>query len=333
MIRRRAFTLIEALTVIAIIGLLIAILLPAVQSAREAARRTQCMANLRQIGIAMNLYVSAEGTFPAIGTNARSASTFFEMAALCHILPGLEQQPVYNAINFQIPQSPFAPVIPENQTAASTTLGVFLCPADGAGSVAGQGPTNYRVNTGAGLKIIPDRKAPGESGPFQWHHWVRPAEIRDGLSMTAIVSERLRGDGITDRWDRIRDPWQAGIPHDPYYPIDVAVADCASVPPGVPRHSSVGGASWIRSGFDYAWYNHATAPDSRIPDCTNINPPGATPPPMADSGIYAARSAHSGGVSVLAADGSVHRVADGVALPVWRAFGTRAGGETTGSPF
>lgn len=328
---RRGFTLIEVLVVVGVISLLIALILPAVQSARESARRTQCAANLRQIGIAMNVYVGTEGSFPGIGANPKSPSTHFDMAPLARLLPGLEQNSVYNSINFLVLQS-FGPVIPENQTAASTTLAVFLCPSDGMALPAGSGPTNYRLNLGAGYCCIPDPTAPVEVGPFQWHRWVRPADITDGLSMTAIVSERLRGDGRADRWDPTRDAWYADFTRNPLYPIDDAVEHCNSLTSSNPAHSSVGGAFWIRSGFDNTWYDHATAPNSRVPDCTphNVEAGRRGSPGI---GVYAARSAHPGGVSVLTADGAVHRVADGVALPVWRALGTRAGGETTGSPF
>lgn len=332
MINRRAFTLIEALVVIGVIGLLLAIILPAVLSAREAGRRTQCGANLRQIGVALNGYLTVCGVFPAAAMNGTKDGAYYQSSPFCRILPGVEQQAIYQSINFNIAQSPFSPIIAENTTAVSASLSVFLCPSDGGQVLSTTGALSYRVNLGAGYKILASVMGPGEPGTFEFNRWVGPADISDGLSTTALVSERLRGDGDQSSWYPTRDPWYAGFSHDPPYPVDIAVDYCASPPAGVPPHSSIGGTSWFRSGFDYAWYNHATGVNSRTPDCTDL-PPEAGRRGSPGSGIYAARSSHSRGVLLLTADGSVHWVGGGVALPIWRALGTRAGQETCEPPF
>ena len=129
----RGFTLIELLVVISIIGVLISLLLPAVQSAREAARRAQCVNNLKQIGVALFNYESSVGAFPPGYIDSQNnpnntpdldMGTGWGWAAMS--LPFLEQQPLYNAINFNL-----AITSPSNSTAVLTSLNVFQCPSDG----------------------------------------------------------------------------------------------------------------------------------------------------------------------------------------------------------
>ena len=135
----RAFTLIELLVVISIIGVLIALLLPAVQSAREAARRAQCVNNLKQIGVALFNYESSVGTFPPgyidyqnnpNNTPDLDMGPGWGWAAM--MLPILEQQPLYNSINFSLGITVVSnPASAANSTAVVTSLAVFQCPSDG----------------------------------------------------------------------------------------------------------------------------------------------------------------------------------------------------------
>jgi prepilin-type N-terminal cleavage/methylation domain-containing protein/prepilin-type processing-associated H-X9-DG protein len=124
--RRRGFTLIELLVVIAIIAVLIGLLLPAVQSAREAARRAQCVNNLKQIVLALHTYHDQNNSFPAASiANTGYGGTWFTWATM--VLPQMEQKPVYDGINFSIRNGR-----PANTTAVRTIIASYLCPSDGS---------------------------------------------------------------------------------------------------------------------------------------------------------------------------------------------------------
>jgi prepilin-type N-terminal cleavage/methylation domain-containing protein/prepilin-type processing-associated H-X9-DG protein len=189
--RRAGFTLIELLVVIAIIGVLVALTLPAVQSAREASRRAQCQNNLKQQGLALNNYLTLGDAFP-IGyiawTNnpARSAPGWAWSAAL---LPQLEQGPVYSALNINLPID-----VADNVTARSSALAIYVCPSDrntGAFTVTSElvaGPvqartTSYAANGGTNGASQPN-------GMFVMNKSVRPKQVKDGLSNTFAAGER-----------------------------------------------------------------------------------------------------------------------------------------------
>src|SRR5262245_33553570 len=152
---RRGFTLIELLVVIAIIAVLIGLLLPAVQAAREAARRAQCVNNLKQIGLAAHNYNDSIGSFP-IGQGYTDAGYWGPLAMLT---PYLEQGVVFNTINFMYGSANFngprqfeltGPRIPINQTAFTIKFNIALCPSDGRDALTDiWGHTNYAGNMGA----------------------------------------------------------------------------------------------------------------------------------------------------------------------------------------
>src|SRR5262245_36851809 len=156
----RGFTLIELLVVIAIIAVLIALLLPAVQAAREAARRVACVNNLKQIGLAIHNYhqindVFPPGGFPAYTPTANTGNNA-SPSAHARLLPFLEQQPLYNALNWNLPvindPSPFTGYAPyANSTVTITRVAAFLCPSDT--------PPNWKLTSAS--KPLPNYQAPG----------------------------------------------------------------------------------------------------------------------------------------------------------------------------
>ncbi|MGC8644566.1 MAG: DUF1559 domain-containing protein [Isosphaeraceae bacterium] len=325
----RGFTLIEVLVSVSILSLLMALLLPAVQSAREAARRARCASNLRQIGLALHSYHSAFNCFPEEVNDYRSSPVWVlpksgparPFAALSRLLPDLEQQPLFSSINFDIqflrPGGP-APN-PENTTAFGVTLDVLLCPSDGDTAIRTHG-NNYRGNFGVGPFFARSAESPDSSnGFFTYPQCLSAASFPDGLAHTAAYSERLRGSG-----------GPPGAPERDYSDLsfepsaliktaDWALMWCrvASVShfPGNTRS----GYTWLVAGRDTTIYCHAQEPNGIIPDGLNG--------PTQIWGIATARSWHHGGVNVLMGDGSTRFVLDSIQRGIWRALGTRNGGE------
>jgi prepilin-type N-terminal cleavage/methylation domain-containing protein len=185
------FTLIEVLVVIAIIGVLVALIVPAVQSAREAARRTQCENNLKQLGLAANSYVTLGEAYP-IGYIAwpnppGGAAPGWAWSAA--VLPQLEQDPIFNAMNVNLPID-----LPANATVRTSALAIYVCPSDrntGAFSVASQlagDPVEARTTSYAANGGTQDAGQP--NGMFRMNKSVRPKDVKDGLSNTFAAGER-----------------------------------------------------------------------------------------------------------------------------------------------
>lgn len=317
--RRRAFTLIELLVVIAIISVLVALLLPAVQKAREAARRIQCNNNLKQIGLALHNYETTLGMFPAGRTNFPHL-----WSSLAQLLPYIEGNQQFNAINFSFPAIPIANptptnLIPVNTTATATVIEAFLCPSDPATRWNTTfGPTNYVGNAGTGtinggsFRIDAGPQKP--EGIFFDVQCVLPRDIIDGTSQTAAFSETTRGDGQNTTGPRPNNP------RSQFALIGTSATDttepaCA----GATQWIGDRGSEWARGSFIMAAYNHYFPPNSPLPDCTN---PGRA------KAIATARSWHDGGVNLLMCDGHVKFITANVDMTVWRAISTRNGAET-----
>src|SRR4051812_19272615 len=165
---RRAFTLIELLVVIAIIAVLIALLLPAVQAAREAARRTQCVNNLKQLGLAVQNYVDVQGAVPPTGANVQAGTAFQigNMGMKPRLLPFMEQLAVFNSINFTFNAEPAATGAGAgcNDTIQTTQINSFLCPSDGNVPC---GPLTYVNKNGSGQRAYTNY--PNNVGTY-WRH-------------------------------------------------------------------------------------------------------------------------------------------------------------------
>ena len=193
--QRRAFTLIELLVVIAIIAILIALLLPAVQQAREAARRSQCKNNLKQIGLALHNYEETYTTLPPMVVGP-AAATAPEFAWSVMILPQLDQAPLYDQLNTTT--NTMQNVITANPNLFFTPLTVFLCPSDPGMSVNENRP--FPNGMGTNLRFAKSNYPgnhgdAGNTGVFIDNRSIRFRDVTDGLSNTIFVGERASGEG------------------------------------------------------------------------------------------------------------------------------------------
>jgi prepilin-type N-terminal cleavage/methylation domain-containing protein len=307
--RRRGFTLIELLVVIAIIAVLIALLLPAVQSARAAARRIQCVNNLKQLGLAMQNHHDINGTFTWGAKNSPPQTWTFL------IMPFVEQSVIFNALN----QSNSAIDI-TNTTVVQTTLSLFNCPSDplaGAmwvSSTPNRRKGNYVVNWGNSdyeqSMATTDSFSPAALGPV--------ASVR-GPFRVNNTSTAITPFGIRDIVDGSSNTMMFGE-------VKI-VADSGG-------KSDARGDIWSVTKCGYM-FTAATTPNSAIADqldgkngCPNQ---ASIPPCFQATGsqreFNAARSHHPGGVGISLCDGSVRFIKDTVNLATWRALSTKDGGE------
>jgi len=308
-IGRRAFTLIEVLVVVGIIGVLTGLLLPAVQAARESGRRLQCVANLRQIGVAMHAYNAVHDMFPP-GDLMNGRGVGFSdnhLSELLYLLPHLEQGPLYNAFNmsFATVEWPSSPTF-QNRTVRNTRLSVFLCPSDGEPRLL----NSYRFNRGR----LDPRPLHRFDGPFSFAVLPRPAAITDGLSNTAFVSERIAGSfqGVAGH-----PPQDIQVPLSPIFKSDdQIIEDCMRR--SVAFWFKPAGRYWHVGGFAYGHYNHNAPPNDPRPSCAAISEDGDS----YGGGLSPPRSYHSGGVNVLHGDGHVAAATNSIDVRVWKSLGT-----------
>jgi prepilin-type N-terminal cleavage/methylation domain-containing protein/prepilin-type processing-associated H-X9-DG protein len=327
------FTLIECLVVVFVIGLLLALLLPAVQQAREAGRRVECVNHLKQIGLALQNYASTHSRFPAINSESFRHGSHFGTAQayspIVRMLGELDQVPLYHAFNFSgVPTIGLTPV--QNLTAMSISLEVAICPSDAQPPVSGYGRTNYRFCTGPTPWIASSPKLPlSLDGPFTTHEFRSPAEFPDGLSYTVGVSERLQGGWIKYAFKRNGDYCLVSNGFSLAHDADQAVSVCASAPVDGPTETRAG-ESWALSGFHFSDYNHCMTPNPPTNDCALDTNKNSLHYRTLHAGVFSASSRHPGGVNVGLMDGSVRFVTNGINLLTWRALSTRDRGEAFG---
>jgi prepilin-type N-terminal cleavage/methylation domain-containing protein/prepilin-type processing-associated H-X9-DG protein len=340
-----AFTLIECLVVILVTGILIALLLPALQSSRETARRALCQNHLKQVGGALAGYHAARGRYPAgIRPTERSDGILFaaplQFSAYGDLLPYLDQTVVYNAINFSNQfvngRVSYANALArENLTVLQTTLEVLLCPSDASGPTPG---CNYRCSVGSQPFEMPGPSWMGGDGAFPGLYAMSSSAFTDGLSSTIGASERVRGSGESGTFDRFRDLWftsYSELAGGQAAPDNQETAEiCASLTSAQPPCFRGSGHYWLGGTFQDTLYNHVLGPNSNVTDCSlNGGPGGGRPDVLTriSGGAISARSRHPGGVNVLVMDGSVRFIGDSIDLRVWRAASTRAGAEVNGA--
>ncbi|MBX6314151.1 MAG: DUF1559 domain-containing protein [Isosphaeraceae bacterium] len=359
---RRGFTLIELLVVIAIIGILIALLLPAVQAAREAARRAQCINNLKQLGLAVHNYISAHGSLPLgdyywSGTNEKPAMAQapgnggdrYSWGWTIPILPFVEQPALYNAWNFCCGfRDPGGGGPTINTTVMYNQLSIFLCPSENA-SARPQPPfgaLNYVGNVGGPGAIQ------SFSGVMISAYWGNATQapttnciglqaITDGTSNTAMFSERLIGVSgnptvtLADRNNAKRAlfqvPTSVNVNSGSVTGAMAVLGACKSLPATTQSITSYrSGQIWtIGHPWGTVWnrYFHFGPPNMHSCDTTPSTFSGLG----GGQGVIPPTSNHPGGVNVCFVDGSVKFIKDSVNLQTWWALGTRAGGEVISS--
>lgn len=320
---RRGFTLIELLVVIAIIGVLVSLLLPAVQSAREAGRRAQCANNLKQMGIALNSYQTALGAFPpakiysssaTVANDPKGEGLVMNTTGFTMLLSYLEQQPLHDAYNFSqvscnstgSPNSKLMGDAMVNTTVVGTLVGTFICPSEGSLVEVVNDSSNPRFSRQQARRSnyllcaakfddtanppafngVPPRK---QAGMF-FNDWSQPVKfVNDGMSSTCMVGESLR------------------------------------------NHSSSNFGPYWGSGTETAVHGVVLPPTDPNSKYFLPNAPGPDPNPEKLPGAYAFSSRHSGGVNMLFGDGSVHFIKNSINSSVWWGLQTIAGGEAIGA--
>ncbi len=345
---RSGFTLIELLVVIAIIAVLIALLLPAVQMAREAARRTTCRNNLKQIGIALHTYHDTNLMFP--GWVAR---WWNNSGGFCHggyswhasLLPFMEQDSIYNAINFN-----YRPNDPTNCgatngnsraagpcgfvagntciqiTARLRVIETFLCPSDGGADRGGR--NNYGVNGGVWPANVgqPNDILIGRNSGLgsQINRFGRKiSEVIDGTANTAAFSENVMGVNqslVRDQKNKVMMSVTFTGGNTPTGLASLQQNCAAGLGVDFPGYQNSRGGEWIFHRLrDNSVYLHGLPPNR--PGCLSTIR-------RAQGSLWGPSSRHPGGVNVLMADGTCRNVSDNVDLKTWMAVATPSGQET-----
>ncbi len=336
-----AFTLVELLVVIAIIGTLIGLLLPAVQSAREAARRTSCQSNIRQLALAVHNYESARRHFPPSmihtpGTTFTSNNGSWGI--LGRTLPYLEEGAAAVKVDLEKPWDQ-----PPNSTTGvpTTRIAAFMCPTEKNDTVRTKNnaafvyPFNYGFNFGTWF-VYDGLTGAGGNGSFHPNSKFRAGMFSDGLSKTLCVAE------VKAFTPYVRNTSDPGATYPPTTPPDfpAQIATLAGGSPSDPKlgattNDCTGHTEWPDGRVHHAGFTTVFTPNTKVPHTVNgiehdidynSRQEGSSTTVKTFAAITS-RSHHNGLVGVAMMDGSVRTVGDDVDRTVWRALATRAGGE------
>jgi prepilin-type N-terminal cleavage/methylation domain-containing protein len=327
---RDGFTLVELLVVIAIIGVLVGLLLPAVQSAREAARRMSCQNNLKQLGLALANNESAVGTYPPSlawsGTSTSDASANAVWSAQARLLPFVEELAIGSEIRRQLAVPYDAATLADGRLIGGLVMPILLCPSEPETSprVDARGPfhapLNYGVNLGTWMVFNPSTMKGGD-GAFFPNSRLTAGSFADGMSKTIALAEV-----------------KASMPY--YRNAGIAAPAVPTDPPAICSlggdfKTNTGHTEWVDGRGHQTGFTAAFPPNTKVPctqagtvydvDWTNQQEAKSLAAPT--SAAVTSRSHHPGLVNYVLMDGSVQTAADGIDPFVWRAMATRAGGE------